>query len=275
MARKSKKKVEAAVDDSGDATEEESVRENGDVGMDVVDDDIPSIVDKDSGDKGDVVAAEEPKASQKKTSEKKSKKKSKKNKKNNVKTEASEPIPFMDTFYQLSSEDSPKDRSIAARDLIHHCFLTGQGINCKDAAYALTRLMNGLCTGRAASRQGFASCLSSFLRVAHAPSLNEGDGSVMEDILKEDDYATKLKEAMEEQAHPAAIVRQKLLSTTQFLAAKTNNNGKGQKDDRFGGKLKGIEERDHAFGRLFGILAVVRSGIFGLKAKDFPAVVSF
>mmetsp|Transcript_7497 Transcript_7497/g.16230 ORF Transcript_7497/g.16230 Transcript_7497/m.16230 type:complete len:1444 (-) Transcript_7497:183-4514(-) len=272
MARKSKKIVEVA--DDGDATEEESVRENDNTQMDL-DDVIPSIVDKDSGDEDDdAVAAEEVKDGKEKTNDKKSKKKNKKNKKDNNE-EAKEIIPFMDTFYLLSSEESPEERSIAARDLIRHCFLSGEGINHKDAAYALTRLMNGLCTGRAASRQGFASCLSSFLRVANSSSLNKGDVSAMDEILKDDDDAKKLKDGMEgDDAHHATIVRQKLLATTEFLASEgnnDNNNNKGQPKNRSVGKPKGIEERDHVFGRLFGILAVVRSGILGLK--DFPSVV--
>ena len=102
------------------------------------------------------------------------KKKKKEEKKNN---QSQDVIPFMDTFYQLSSEDSPTIRSIAARDLIEHCFPSlkkdsnsgsdDDDVNCKDAAYAITRLMNGLCTGRAASRQGFASCLASFMKVGY------------------------------------------------------------------------------------------------------------
>lgn len=291
MARKAKKKVveeQPPADDDGNVTtEEESVHDDDDVQM------------KDSDDKDE---EEETKKSKKTTGDKKSKKN--KAKTSEPKEEEEETtttmIPFMDTFYQLSSEDSPKDRSLAARDLIHHCFLVtnqeqqqeegsisvGVVVNHQDAAYALTRLMNGLCTGRAASRQGFASCLTSFLRVAYSSSLNDGggDGSsgAMDEILKEDDYAKKLKDT-DASAHPTMIVRQKLLSTTQFLEVegeKSNNNGKqgGQKKNhRFGsggggGKMKGIEERDHAFGRLFGILAVVRSGILGLEGC--PSVVS-
>jgi len=163
-------------------------------------------------------------------------------------------IPFMDTFYLLSSEDSSKDRSIAARDLIHHCFFSDGGINHKDSAYALNRLLNGMCSGRAASRQGFASCLTSFLRVAQG----QGDDAV-QSILKE--HSELMKIEMDD-AHPAIQIRQLLQSTTDFNTA-TNGSGKnsGSNKNRFAGKVKGIEERDHVFGRLFGILAVVRSGM--------------
>jgi len=164
------------------------------------------------------------------------------------------PIPFLDTFYQLSSEESPRERSVAARHLIQHCLLSEQGVNTKDSAYALARLMKGLCTGRAASRQGFASCLSSFLKVMHSL-----DGTTIDAIVKED--------GGDEHDEPAMAIRNKLLAITQYHQSAENEGGAGKsKKNRFGGKLKGIEERDHVFGRLFGILAVVRSGI--LTADD-------
>ena len=197
--------------------------------------------------------------------------KSKKKKKENN-NQSQDVIPFMDTFYQLSSEDSPTIRSIAARDLIQHCFpyLKKDGsdddddddVNCKDAAYAITRLMNGLCTGRAASRQGFASCLASFMKVGY-PYLNE--------IMKED---TSTAATGSSNTNPAMIVRNKLLATTDFLTPPSDDKGSSNKNkkNRFGGGMKGIEARDHAFGRLFGILAIVRSGI--LSQSDFPSEVS-
>lgn len=286
MARKSKKKIkideQPPAADGSASTEEESIRDNGgdDARMDS-EDAIPDIVDKDSGDEDAVDVVEEPEEDTEEAEggDKKPNKKEKKGKKkgndgkNNPKDKKEAPImPFMDTFYQLSSEDSLDDRSIAARDLIRHCLLSDGGVNSKDAAYALTRLMNGLCTHRAASRQGFASCLSSFLRAAHSPSLG---GDTMERILKEDDYSKGLKgESVEDEcdaAHPAMIVRQKLLYTTQFATQVTSKGKKGQKNNRSGVTMKGIEERDHAFGRLFGILAVVRSGI--LVLEDFPSAV--
>lgn len=169
-------------------------------------------------------------------------------------------IPFMDTFYQLSSEESPRERSVAARHLIQHCLLSEQGVNTKDSAYALERLMKGLCTGRAASRQGFASCLASFLKVMH--SLDE---TTIDSILKED--------GGDEHGEPAMAIRTKLLAITQYHQSAEKEGGAGKnKKNRFGGKFKGIEERDHVFGRLFGILAVVRSGI--LTADDSSLSVS-
>jgi len=195
--------------------------------------------------------------------------KSKKKKKKENKNQSQDVIPFMDTFYQLSSEDSPTIRSIAARDLIEHCFpsLMKDGsddddVNCKDAAYAITRLMNGLCTGRAASRQGFASCLASFMKVGY-PYLNE--------IMKEDTSTAAIDSS---NTNPAVIVREKLLTTTDFLTPPSDDKGSSNKNkkNRFGGGMKGIEARDHAFGRLFGILSIVRSGI--LSQSDFPSEVS-
>ena len=196
--------------------------------------------------------------------------KKKKKKKENNNNQSQDVIPFMDTFYQLSSEDSPTIRSIAARDLIEHCFpsLMKDGsddddVNCKDAAYAITRLMNGLCTGRAASRQGFASCLASFMKVGY-PYLNE--------IMKED--TSTAASGISSNTNPAMIVRNKLLATTDFLTPPSDDKGSSNKNkkNRFGGGMKGIEARDHAFGRLFGILAIVRSGM--LSQSDFSSEVS-
>lgn len=272
MARKANKTPEAQQqqphhphsDEDHIMTEQESIHDDGGVDHDEQldtpdsDGDIPAVIDKFSD--GEVGNS---KKAAKGTSNKKANAKQQQQQQH---TKAS--IPFMDTFYQLSSEESLHHRSIAARDLIQHCFLSDGGVNCKDAAYALSRLMNGLCTGRAASRQGFASCLSSFLRVAHSEVLNR-DGSVMDMILKEESG----KFYQDGVTHPAMIVRLKLLSTTQFLPTEVNsNNDKGPKKHGFGGKVKGIEERDHAFGRLFGISAVVRSGI--LASTDFPSEVS-
>ena len=72
--------------------------------------------------------------------------------------------PFLDSFYGLSSED-PRERSRAAHTMLQHCLL-GQEANTKDASYALRRILNGLCSGRAAARQGNASALASFLKLA-------------------------------------------------------------------------------------------------------------
>ena len=61
--------------------------------------------------------------------------------------------------------------------------------------------------------------------------------------------------------HPAEFVRKLLLVQT------TPQSVRGQKAAK-----KGSEERDYIFGRLFGIMAVVRSGtLFG---ADIPAEVS-
>lgn len=262
MARKVKKKVEAQPQHHAD--EDHITSEQM---MDTSGEDIPDIVEKISDDDEDEARdnAEASGASK----GKRNKKVKKEKKQQQLQSMMETSIPFMDTFYQLSSEESLDERSIAARDLIQHCFLSEGGVNYKDAAYALSRLMNGLCTGRAASRQGFASCLSSFLRVAHSTRL-DGEGSIMELILKEDSEKFKQDGVV----HPAMIVRLKLLATTRFLPHEvyTNGNDKGPKKHGFGGKVKGIEERDHAFGRLFGISAVIRSGIIG--TTDFPSEVS-
>ena len=232
MARKSKKKVaqppSPVADESNNMTEEESIEEEKN---EVVD----GASESDESEDGN--------ASESKMDGGKS----------NGRNNSIKVVPFMDTFYQLSSDDSPKDRSIGARDLIHHCFFSDGGINYKDSAYALNRLMNGICSGRASSRQGFASCLTSFLRVAE----NQGDDA-LKSILTEH---SELMQFDLDDAEPVAQIRQLLRSTTELNRTKSNGKNGGQNKNRFAGKAKGIEERDHMFGRLFGILAIVRSGL--------------
>jgi len=243
MARKGKKKAvqpPSPAADEHNMTEEESI-----------DEEMKEIVDG-AGESESESEGSDDEGESKTEGDKSTDTKSKRNNSNANKTSTT--IPFMDTFYLLSSEDSSNERSIAARDLIHHCFFTDGGINYKDSAYALDRLFNGVCSGRAASRQGFASCLASFLRVAQSQG--------------EDDFKTILKEHSEskqtdlDDAHPAIQIRQLLRETTDFDTV-ANGSGKssGSNKNRFAGKVKGIEERDHVFGRLFGILAVVRSGM--------------
>lgn len=141
--------------------------------------------------------------------------------------------PFLDSFYSLSSEDA-KERSRAAQTMLHHCMLSSAA-NSKDAAYAFRRLLNGICSGRAAARQGNASALASFLKLAfHLEK--------MEDIREEQETG-----ADTESLSLLAYVRHRLMVATD--------------PNQTTGKKKGSEERDYQFGRLFGILAVVRSNI--------------
>ncbi|CAB9509342.1 MYB binding protein (P160) 1a [Seminavis robusta] len=145
--------------------------------------------------------------------------------------EAVEDNSFMDTFYGLSSSN-PVERAQAANALLHHC-LIGPQANAKDATYALRRLLNGLCSGRAASRQGNASALASFLKISL-------EGGQLDEIKEQDDTATTDSSILD-------YVRERLLKATDPSATQ--------------GKKKGSEERDYQFGRLFGILSVARSGI--------------
>ena len=170
------------------------------------------------------------------------------------------PIPFLDTFYALSAENA-NERAAAAHCLIRHCFPADNApVQTKDAAYALRRLLSGLCSGRAGARQGYASALSSFLRIAFATS-SEGDLPINL-IQKELNKAGQDgDEVMDDDEHPAEYVRKLLLVQT------TPQSVRGQKAAK-----KGSEERDYIFGRMFGIMAVVRSGtLFG---ADVPVEVS-
>lgn len=152
---------------------------------------------------------------------------------------------FMDTFYGLSSTNAT-ERSQAANAMMHHCLL-GPDANTKDATYALRRLLNGLCSGRAASRQGNASALATFLKVSfEGGQLNEIKSSQQTTF---DDGSESI----------LGYVRQRLLKATE--------PGETQ------GRRKGSEERDYQFGRLFGILGVVRSGILNPNEdSDFEQV---
>jgi hypothetical protein len=142
------------------------------------------------------------------------------------------PTPFLDAFYGLSASDA-RERADAAQVVLHHCLL-GPDANAKDASYAFRRLLNGLCSGRAAARQGNASALASFLKAAFALEKmaeirSEGNGDPTDEVSL------------------LAFVRLRLIAATD--------------PSQTTGKKKGSEERDYQFGRLFGILAVVRSDI--------------
>ena len=142
---------------------------------------------------------------------------------------------FLDTFYGLSSPDAA-DRAQAANTLLHHCLL-GPDANVKDAAYAFRRLLNGICSGRAAARQGNASALATFLKVAF-------EGGQLEEIRTQEEEKGG-KEKSEDSL--LSYVRHRLLDATDPSQTQ--------------GKKKSSEERDYQFGRLFGTLSVARSGI--------------
>jgi hypothetical protein len=159
-------------------------------------------------------------------------------------------MPFMDTFYSLASNDA-QERSFAAASMIKHLFFkedTDQesiAATVKDGCYALNRLLNGLCSGRASARQGFASCFTSFVKVSFNNSPADNPDKFWMDLF------------MESMGNPTD------LSSSDFIRKQlkecTNLEGqvKGKKNV---GKRSRSEERDHRFGRLFGVLAIVRSG---------------
>lgn len=175
------------------------------------------------------------------------------------KNDQSERMPFLDTFWSLSDED-PKVRAKAGFDMLVHCFpfVEFEGVSdekcdleIKDAEYALKRLLKGVCSGRAAARQGFASALSSYLTAAYS---KKGRAyNCMERIMKANQNVKSagntgddITDNTSDQTH--AWLRSELLRLTDS----SSSEEKGRKRE--------IEERDNAFGRLFGILAVGRSG---------------
>eukprot|EP00980_Cylindrotheca_fusiformis_P001146 scaffold319_cov97-Cylindrotheca_fusiformis.AAC.6 len=140
--------------------------------------------------------------------------------------------PFLDSFYGLSSGDA-RERSEAAQTMLHQCLL-GPNANMKDASYALRRLLNGLCSGRAAARQGNASALASFLKISFH-------------LQKVETIQLEMNGENEPTKTPLSFIRERLLVATD--------------PTQISGKKKGSEERDYQFGRLFGILALVRSNV--------------
>lgn len=152
-------------------------------------------------------------------------------------------IPFMDAFWVLADESVEK-RAYAAKSLLVHCFSSSNSNT--DAAYTLRRLLDGLNSGRACARQGFASCLSSFLKITC--TVEERKEALLNDLA--------LDRSKQEPMEFHEFLRKELLD-------RTNESPVGCNDDGFSKnkKKKGSEKRDHAFGRLFGILALCRSGI--------------
>ena len=184
-----------------------------------------------------------------------------------------EKIPFLDTFWSLAEED-PAVRARAGKDLIVHCFPFAEktssddenNLNAKDAAYALRRLLDGLCSGRASARQGFASCLSSFLAAAQSKpgrSRNAMESTMTEFQENRKESENTKDETVQEPTSFHVWLRWMLLESTDSTAAKDS-----QQKNR--GRKKPSEERDCAFGRLFGILAIIRSGVL----QDAPQDVS-
>ncbi len=177
-------------------------------------------------------------------------------------------IAFLDTFYSLSSNDE-SERSIAASSLLHHVFFACHKESStfnkeneeerfdtllKDGNYALQRLVQGLYSGRASARQGYASCLASFLKLAFysRPPQTHSDKVWIHCFMGQAPISNKLE------LSPNEYIREKLRGDAQY----NDTSSDGKRMNKKG--KKGSEERDYLFGKLFGILAVVRSGILRL-----------
>ena len=155
--------------------------------------------------------------------------------------ESNELMPFMDTFYSLASNDL-KERSFAASSMMSYLFLRKDydiESTIKDGNYALTRLLNGLCSGRASARQGFASCLATFLRLSAKMGPENGKT-----------WIEMMASAAKDSNDCSLYVRKTLKECTNY---------EGGAKDKKGGKSRS-DQREFRFGRLFGILAIVRSG---------------
>ncbi len=177
----------------------------------------------------------------------------------------------MDTFYSLSSNDI-SERSKSASSLLHHIFFSNDSAEengmevdemdeqsqkmfdalVKDGSYAFTRLLNGLCSGRASARQGFASCFTTFLKLSFqvVPSSMVNND---EEKCWMDYFMNNMKGDDQSVSSTSDFVRKVLLDHTSSIDCTTDRKGNSKR------AKKGSEERDHMFGQLFGILAVIRS----------------
>eukprot|EP00548_Thalassiothrix_antarctica_P002998 CAMPEP_0194144876 /NCGR_PEP_ID=MMETSP0152-20130528/13864_1 /TAXON_ID=1049557 /ORGANISM="Thalassiothrix antarctica, Strain L6-D1" /LENGTH=1413 /DNA_ID=CAMNT_0038844891 /DNA_START=70 /DNA_END=4311 /DNA_ORIENTATION=- len=187
---------------------------------------------------------------------------------------------FLDTFYGLSSESS-MERSQAAHMLLDYC-LIGSTANLKDATYTLRRLLSSLCSGKTAARQGYASTLTSFLKVSHKHGIleniknSEGGDSILSFVRELLLESTSTKQCDPEKNGEKKGSEEQ--DNTKQRDSKKSGKKKGKKkgseepdntkqgDTEKNVKKKGSEERDNQLGRLFGILSVIRSGI--LFPKD-------
>jgi len=176
--------------------------------------------------------------------------------------------PFMDTFWNLA-DDSSAVRAKAGRDLLLHCFSEKDPEENEEALlYTLGRLIDGLNSGRASARQGFASCLSSFLKIAFS-----SNGSIVKQIMihyykqkQASDDNEELDENEESlRMNPEVFLHNELLRRTEYSNSSSDkqNSKKGKK------KKNGMEERNYAFGRLFGILAICRSGVISELTEEY------
>jgi len=170
-------------------------------------------------------------------------------------------LPFMDTFYALSS-DEVYERTLAASSLLRHLFSQNNSepsddsreiALIEDGQYAFTRLLQGLCSGRASARQGYASCLSTFLELSFklgpVPAKKSSPMKCwMECYMEKEDASCK---SLNAKLSPSEFVRNQLMKHTVES---------GDQASTVKGTRRGSEERDRKYGTLFGILAVIKSG---------------
>ena len=185
--------------------------------------------------------------------------------------------PFLDSFYGLSSTD-PGQRATAAHTLLHYCLLDADTANTADAAYAFGRLLRALCSGRAAARQGNASALTAFLKLTTTTTTNKKQhGKVrLADIQKHEQQQQKQKQKQKQQSmkkndddHQKTINTAQLLPNLAYVRQRLlDATAPPQHNSR---KKKGSEERDDRFGRLFGILAMIKSGLLSQQPQQPPS----
>ena len=136
---------------------------------------------------------------------------------------------MLSAFWTMG-DDNPSVRAASAEKLLASAFGPKGGPSCSpsDLQYALKRLLTGLCSGRASARQGYASALTLFLSCLSSPENTTGYSPTLSEILNS----------------------LRTLTTPPTTATKNS------------------ETRDYAFGRLFGVLSVAKSGLLSAASAE-------
>lgn len=149
---------------------------------------------------------------------------------------------FLKCFWDLASTDATT-RCDACDTLLEHVENNNEeGGSNELEKYAINRLVKGLASSRECARQGFAACLLRLLG-----SRTTADDGKVASVLEILDSNTKVC-----RAH-VAIRLYKKGNDSYFLLRNTHI--------QLTGSIRGAEERDFMFGKLFCYLAIMRSGI--------------
>ncbi|CAM9220010.1 unnamed protein product, partial [Sphacelaria rigidula] len=134
---------------------------------------------------------------------------------------------FMQGFWDLASVEVPV-RTEAAAMIVRHVSNPETAI---DAAYAVKRLVRGVCSSRDSARQGFASCLAEVLHVL--PNNEPTTAAILEQILSVTTTTSSMKSAEE---------RELMLGRLIGVSALALSGRLGKDKDSAAGALKAVSE---------------------------------